>query len=89
MDLSVISVSYTHLNVQTAAERINGTILKPGQTFSTVKVIKERTVENGYKAAPEYAGGKVVSGVGGGCLLYTSIAFCKKRCKVIAEKMKI
>ena len=61
-------------NVQTAAERINGTILKPGQTFSTVKVIKERTVENGYKAAPEYAGGKVVSGVGGGvCQVSTTL----------------
>ncbi len=61
-------------NVQTAAGRINGTILKPGQTFSTVKVIKERTVENGYKAAPEYAGGKVVSGVGGGvCQVSTTL----------------
>lgn len=61
-------------NIQTAAGRINGTILNPGQTFSTVKVIKERTEENGYKAAPEYSGGKVVSGVGGGvCQVSTTL----------------
>ena len=61
-------------NVQTAAGHINGTILNPGQTFSTVKVIKDRTEENGYKAAPEYSGGKVVSGVGGGvCQVSTTL----------------
>lgn len=61
-------------NVQTAAGRINGTILYPGQTFSTVRVIKDRTEANGYKAAPEYSGGKVVSGVGGGvCQVSTTL----------------
>ena len=43
-------------NVQTAAAYINGTVLYPGQTFSTIKVIKDRTEENGYKAAAEYSG---------------------------------
>lgn len=61
-------------NVQTAAGRINGTILYPGQTFSTVKVIKDRTEANGYKAAPEYSGGRVVAGVGGGvCQVSTTL----------------
>ncbi len=61
-------------NIQTAAGRINGTILYPGQVFSTVKVIKDRTQENGYKAAPEYSGGKVVAGVGGGvCQVSTTL----------------
>lgn len=45
-------------NVQTAAGRINGTILNPGQTFSTVKVIKDRTEENGYKAGTRVFGRK-------------------------------
>ena len=31
-------------NIQVAAKYINGTILYPGQTFSTIKVIKDRTV---------------------------------------------
>lgn len=61
-------------NVQTAAGRINGTILYPGQTFSTIKVIKDRTEANGYQVASEYSSGKVVDGVGGGvCQVSTTL----------------
>lgn len=61
-------------NVTLAAGRINGTILNPGKTFSVVKTIKDRTEENGYKAAPEYSSGKVVDGVGGGvCQVSTTL----------------
>lgn len=61
-------------NVALAASRINGTVLYPGKVFSTVKVIKDRTEENGYKAAPEYSSGKVVSGIGGGvCQVSTTL----------------
>ena len=61
-------------NVQTAAGRINGTVIYPGQTFSTVKVIKDRTEANGYKAAAEYSSGKVVYGIGGGvCQVSTTL----------------
>lgn len=61
-------------NVATAAGRINGTVLYPGKTFSTIKVIKDRTEANGYKAAPEYSSGKVVDGIGGGvCQVSTTL----------------
>lgn len=61
-------------NVATATGRINGTILYPGETFSTVKVIKDRTIENGYKTAPEYSSGKVIDGIGGGvCQVSTTL----------------
>lgn len=61
-------------NIQTAAKYINGTILYPGQVFSTVKVIKDRTEENGYQYAPEYSSGKVVDGIGGGvCQVSTTL----------------
>lgn len=61
-------------NVATAAGRINGTVLAPGETFSTIKVIKDRTEANGYKSAPEYSSGKVVSGIGGGvCQVSTTL----------------
>lgn len=61
-------------NVQTAAKYINGTILYPGDVFSTVKVIKDRTEENGYQSAPEYSSGKVVNGIGGGvCQVSTTL----------------
>lgn len=61
-------------NVANAANYINGTILYPGETFSTVEVIKDRTVENGYQVAAEYSSGKVVDGVGGGvCQVSTTL----------------
>ncbi len=61
-------------NVATAAGRINGTVVYPGETFSTIKVIKDRTIENGYKSAPEYSSGKVVDGIGGGvCQVSTTL----------------
>lgn len=61
-------------NVANAANYINGTILYPGETFSTVAVIKDRTVENGYQMASEYSSGKVVDGVGGGvCQVSTTL----------------
>lgn len=61
-------------NVKTAANYINGTILYPGKTFSTIKVIKDRTEENGYQTAPEYSSGKVVDGIGGGvCQVSTTL----------------
>lgn len=61
-------------NLQVAAGYINGTMLMPGETFSTVEVIKDRTEANGYKAASEYAQGKVVEGVGGGvCQVATTL----------------
>ncbi len=61
-------------NVQNAAHYIDGTVLYPGETFSTIATIKDRTVENGYKVAPEYSSGKVVDGVGGGvCQVATTL----------------
>lgn len=61
-------------NVKTAAEYINGTVLYPGKTFSTIKVIKDRTEENGYQPAPEYSSGNVVEGIGGGvCQVSTTL----------------
>lgn len=61
-------------NVGNAANYINGTILYPGDVFSTNEVIKDRTVENGYKVASEYSSGKVVDGIGGGvCQVATTL----------------
>lgn len=61
-------------NVKTAAGYINGTVLYPGETFSTIKVIKDRTEANGYQAAPEYSSGNVVDGIGGGvCQVSTTL----------------
>ncbi len=53
-------------NLEISAEKINGTIIMPGETFSYNQTVGERTIEAGYKEAGAYAGGKVVQDVGGG-----------------------
>ena len=53
-------------NLEISAEKINGTIIMPGETFSYNQTVGERTIKEGYKEAGAYAGGKVVQSVGGG-----------------------
>ena len=61
-------------NLELAAEKINGTVILPGEIFSYNKVVGERTISAGYKEAAVYAGGKVVDGVGGGiCQLSSTL----------------
>ena len=61
-------------NLELAAEKINGTVILPGEIFSYNKVVGERTISKGYKEAAVYAGGKVVDGVGGGiCQLSSTL----------------
>lgn len=53
-------------NVSISADKIDGTIIMPGEIFSYNKTVGERTIAAGYKEAGAYAGGKVVQDVGGG-----------------------
>ena len=53
-------------NLEISAEKINGTIVMPGETFSYNQIVGERTIAEGYKEAGAYAGGRVVQDVGGG-----------------------
>ena len=53
-------------NLTISAEKIDGTIVMPGETFSYNQTVGERTIEAGYKEAGAYAGGRVVQDVGGG-----------------------
>lgn len=53
------------INIKLASEKINGTILMPGETFSYNKVVGKRTEKAGYKEAGVYMNGKVVDGIGG------------------------
>ena len=54
------------VNVELAAQRINGIVVQPGESFSFSNSIMSRTLENGYVVAPSFASGRVVSSVGGG-----------------------
>lgn len=61
-------------NLILAANKINGTVIMPGETFSYNKVVGERTIAAGYREAPIYVSGEVVDGLGGGiCQITTTL----------------
>lgn len=62
-------------NVAVAAERINGVVLQPGQSFSFSQTILPRTTANGYVEAPIFVSGKVGSGIGGGVCQVSSTLY--------------
>lgn len=62
-------------NLILAANKINGTVLMPGETFSYNKVVGARTISAGYKEAPIYVQGKVEDGLGGGICQITSTLY--------------
>jgi vancomycin resistance protein YoaR len=53
-------------NIHNALKKFNGFVVHPGETISFNKVVGRRTVENGFKEAPEFAGTTVQQGIGGG-----------------------
>lgn len=63
------------VNVELAASRINGIVIAPGEKFSFSNSIGTRTIENGYVVAPSFAGGRVVSSVGGGICQVSSTIY--------------
>ncbi len=62
-------------NIKLASEKINGTILMPGETFSYNKTVGQRTIKAGYKEASIYMNGKVVDGIGGGICQVSSTLY--------------
>ncbi|WP_344488285.1 VanW family protein [Nonomuraea monospora] len=53
-------------NIQLMAQKVDGYLVKPGDTFSVNDVLGERTVEDGYVEAGQIVGGRMVNIVGGG-----------------------
>lgn len=62
-------------NLQISTNKINGTVLMPGETFSFNKVVGKRTIEEGYKDAKIYENGKVVDGLAGGICQISSTLY--------------
>ena len=62
-------------NLILAENKVNGTVLMPGETFSYNKVVGARTISAGYKEAAIYVQGKVVDGLGGGICQITSTLY--------------
>lgn len=68
------SPSARKYNVRKGAGIINGTILLPGETFSTNDTLGVRSAANGWKEANAYESGAVVPQYGGGvCQLSTTL----------------
>lgn len=62
-------------NIILAANRINGVVLMPGETFSYNQTVGKRTVEAGFKEAAAYSNGEVVQEVGGGICQVSSTLY--------------
>ena len=62
-------------NVALAASRINGVVVKPGQSFSFSQTILPRTVENGYVSAPVIVNKRYTQGIGGGVCQVSSTLY--------------
>lgn len=61
-------------NIRVAAQKINGSLVMPGEVFSLSKAIGPVTVENGFKIAKVIVNNEFVDGVGGGlCQIATTL----------------
>ena len=68
------SVASRITNINVATDRINGTVLYPGDVFSVNETILYRNKENGYEKAGSYEGGQTVQTYGGGvCQVSTTL----------------
>jgi vancomycin resistance protein YoaR len=68
------SVENRAYNIHLAASRINGSLVKPGETFSFDKAVGDISTLTGYKQAYVIQNGKTVQGDGGGvCQVSTTL----------------
>ena len=68
------SSSNRKYNIRKGVDLINGTVLEPGETFSTNGVLGTRTIANGWKMANAYVGGTTEEQAGGGvCQLSSTL----------------
>ncbi len=78
--LGAFQTSYTtsgkarSANVQNGCSLVNGTVLYPGDEFSTYQTVSPFSETNGYYMAGSYINGKVVDSLGGGiCQVSTTL----------------
>lgn len=76
-------------NIELACDKIDNTVLLPGDTFSMDKALGPRSISNGYKNAPVIIQGKFLEGVGGGvCQVTTTlyVAVLKSKLEVVERR---
>lgn len=64
-----------NVNIKLAAQKVNGTVIMPGENFSFNTVVGSRTIEEGFKEGTAYIGGKIVPDVGGGVCQVSSTIY--------------
>ena len=62
-------------NLVAASNAINGTLLKPGETFSLNGILGERTEAKGYREGYVIESGRLVKGVGGGISQVSTVVY--------------
>ena len=62
-------------NLQLACQKLNGTVIMPGETFSYNETLGPRTYAAGYRNAKVYENGQVVDGIGGGICQISSTLY--------------
>ncbi len=64
-----------HKNIELGIERINGTILLPGEEFSFKKELGTTTLEDGFSEEKVFLNGEVTKGIGGGLCQVSTVLF--------------
>lgn len=77
-------------NIRVSAQNLNGNVIYPGETASTLKMFHDVTEENGYQMGLGYELGKVVPSMGGGiCQTTNHIIQCRHSSRTYRCKQKI
>lgn len=63
------------VNLTTAANAINGTLIKPGEVFSLNGILGERTAAKGYREAGMILNGRLVKATGGGVSQISTVIY--------------
>lgn len=69
------SASARASNISLASSSINGTVIMPGEVFSTSKAMGPRVRSEGYKEAPTIVSGTLTPGLGGGVCQVSSTLY--------------
>ena len=62
-------------NIHHIADLLEGTLVRPGETFSVNQLVGPRTVKNGFRPAPSIEDGDMVDTVGGGVSQFATTLF--------------
>ena len=80
-ELATFSTTYStnnvsrSTNIRLASNKINGTVIMPGEVFSYNATVGQRTTEAGFQTAAVYSGGEVTTGIGGGICQVSSTLY--------------